>query len=369
MRDAQEFARKREWLGRFLTENELDGVVLTRTENFAWMACGGSNVVVNSAETGVGTLVVGRDAATLVANNIECERLMTEELDGLDVTAADPYPWHEPEKRDDVVARIAGEGRFAADDAAAGLPPLPLSFGRLRYGLTPQEVSRYMALGADCTAAMEMTARATEEGMTETEIAARLSLELRNAGILPAVLFVAADDRISQWRHAVTKAAAVERYAMLVTCGRRGGLIAAITRFVHFGDLPEDLVARHQAVSNVDAAAILSTEPGRRVSDIFVTIQQAYADNGYPGEWQKHHQGGAAGYQPREYTATESCPEVVVAHQAFAWNPSITGTKCEDTVLAAPDGVRMITEPGEGWPRVEGHFGGRTVERAGMLVK
>ena len=41
--------------------------------------------------------------------------------------------------------------------------------------------------------------------------------------------------------------------------------------------------------------------------------------------------------------ATPGSQEVVVEGQAFAWNPSITGAKVEDTILVRAAGNEIIT--------------------------
>jgi antitoxin VapB len=55
-----------------------------------------------------------------------------------------------------------------------------------------------------------------------------------------------------------------------------------------------------EAVAQIDAAMIAATCPGSTVGDVFRKTQAAYASAGFPDEWQFHHQGGLAGYEPRE---------------------------------------------------------------------
>ena len=40
------------------------------------------------------------------------------------------------------------------------------------------------------------------------------------------------------------------------------------------------------------------------------------------------------------------------ARQAFAWNPTVTGTKVEDTALVVGDSIEIITST-PGWPTIE----------------
>jgi Xaa-Pro aminopeptidase len=74
---------------------------------------------------------------------------------------------------------------------------------------------------------------------------------------------------------------------------------------------------------------------------------------------------GAIGYRPREYIATPDGAEMVRACQAFAWNPSIRGTKSEDTILVREEGFELLTAPGPDWPLVQTQAAGR----ADILVR
>jgi antitoxin VapB len=50
----------------------------------------------------------------------------------------------------------------------------------------------------------------------------------------------------------------------------------------------------------------------------------------------------------------------------YAWNPSITGTKSEDTILVGPHGNEVLTGI-EGWPALSVTVDGQTVARPAIL--
>ena len=75
------------------------------------------------------------------------------------------------------------------------------------------------------------------------------------------------------------------------------------------------------------------------------------SDAGFADEIDKHHQGGAAGYRTREWVIHPNSTDVVESDQAFAWNPSITGTKVEETVIASGGQCEVITAS-PGFPQI-----------------
>jgi antitoxin VapB len=196
---------------------------------------------------------------------------------------------------------------------------------------------------------MEAAARAVKPGQTEYEIAARLAFEAEQQGVQAIVNLIATDERIWLYRHPLPTGKKLEKYAMLILCGRQNGLICSLTRLVHFGPLPDELEQKAAATAQVDATFINSTRPGESLGNIFEKAASAYASAGFAGEWQKHHQGGAAGYEPREYLAVPGSQDVVRVGQAYAWNPSITGYKSEDTILVGEEHNEVLTEM-PGWP-------------------
>ena len=53
----------------------------------------------------------------------------------------------------------------------------------------------------------------------------------------------------------------------------------------------------------------------------------------------------------RDFRATPTTDAVVLPNQAFAWNPSIAGTTSEDTIIALPDSVEILSAHGD-WPMI-----------------
>jgi len=180
------------------------------------------------------------------------------------------------------------------------------------------------------------------------------------------VNLIATDARIFAFRHPLPTNKELERYAMLVLCGRKWGLVASLTRLIHFGPLPQEVRRKQEAVAQVDATFIAATRPGARLSDVFKRGMEAYAQVGYPDEWKLHHQGGVAGYEPREYIATPASRQVVRPPQAFAWNPSITGTKSEDTIIVTEKGYEIITGI-QDWPQIPVQVEAQRMERPAIL--
>jgi Xaa-Pro aminopeptidase len=132
---------------------------------------------------------------------------------------------------------------------------------------------------------------------------------------------------------------------MVSVNARKGGLIVCLTRFVHFGMVPAALRKQYEANVFVDCTFMARTRPGSPAREVLQEGLEAYRERGFPEEWKLHHQGGAIGYQPRDYRVTPRTPDIVQEGQPFCWNPTITGTKSEDTILATARGPEMITRP------------------------
>lgn len=368
--DPAELREKQRRLAELLERHNLDGALLTMRNNFAWITCGRDNHIANNTPLGVATILATRDGQRFcLANTIEAPRMRGEELSGTGIETFD-FPWWDRAAATRVARDAIGNRKVAhdGDDYGLGVRALPGEFNELRWSLTPAEVARYRDGARRASAAMEATCRALEPGTTEHEAAGMLDDNVHAVGMNPIVTLIASDERIEKFRHPIPVDKPIRRYVMLVTCAEFGGLISCLTRFVHFGTLTTELGAKQQAVCNIDTAVNLATRPGRTLADVFADLQRAYAENGHADQWKFHHQGGSTGYAGRECVAMPDSKVVVRSDQAFAWNPSITGVKSEDTVLCTADGIEVLTAASSEWPQIEGRSSLGTLKRPDILV-
>src|SRR3990172_3937433 len=349
--------------GDLLREHRLEALLIQRVPNFAWATCGASAYVNTASDESVASLLLTPTGRHLITNNNEAPRL--EQDEGLTAQGWEFHitEWHEVSEKIDALSHGL---QLGADCPYPGALDLRRAFPRLRMNLLPQEQARMKSLAGMCAEAMDRAIRSVQPGMTEHEIAARLGAEALRQGVLPIVNLIATDDRVTSFRHPLPTSKVMEKYAMLVLCGRRHGLVCSVTRLIHFGRLPEDLRRRAQAVAEIDAAMIAATRPGQRVNQVFRTGLGAVAKAGFPNEWRMHHQGGPAGYEPREFVATDETQDLVRVGQADAWNPTITGAKSEDTIMIGPERNETLTAMAD-WPAIEVSIDGQKASRPAVL--
>ncbi len=353
----REISQKQETVRQLLAQNELDGLIINTQKNFSWATAGANNWVSIADERGIAALVFRADGSGyIVADNIEVPRLTTEEKLaelGFEIVSA---PWWESGQRSPVLLDIAGgqNKKIGSDLPMPGTQDIAGLVAQARWRLGPEERERYRQVCQTAGEALETTCTEIIPGMREWEVAGYLAQACYERGLIPFVTLVAADERIYNYRHPIPTDKTVERYVMVVLCAKAGGLIASCTRLVHFGPVSSEISQKQRELLTVDATFNLYSKPGAVAGDIFKKAMEAYAYAGFPDEWQLHHQGGATGYSGRDYRAGPDSTEVVQEWQAFAWNPSITGTKSEDTVLVSSQPgheMEVLTRPaGSSWP-------------------
>lgn len=337
-----------------LTDRSLEELWLLRPENVAWFA--GGNVVVDAAsDIGVAAVGVPVDdgPVRLLAPNNELDRIRDEELPALEAAGIDvdveQYEWHESSLPSAVADRCRSPA--GADVPIEGLTAVDPS--PLRTPLPADELERYRRNCRETTRAVEAVGKELTPETTEREAAAALRSELARRGFAAPVVLVGGADRALEQRHFTPTDATLDRFGHLTVVAERGGHNVAVTRTVAF-DPPSWLRERHEGACRVAATAAAATLEAARTDgtagDVFEAIRRAYDAVDSPEEWRRHHQGGAIGYESREWTAGPDATTAVTAPTPYAWNPTIRGAKCEDTILVDErDGIDVVTSTGE-WP-------------------
>lgn len=349
----------------FMEKNRCSAMVLTQVRNFEWLTGGaGDNQVGRASEIGAASLLLAKDGRKfVVAAHSEIPRLME---DGLGDLGYEPVELKWYEKPPDLAQLLGLPGLIASDVDREGCTTMNIA--ALRYPLSEAEILKYRWLGGQCAEAVEQITRQLAPGMTERQIEAQIANALMQRGIRPTVLLIGTDDRILRFRHALPSGRALEKYGMVNICAKKWGLVASVTRFVHFGPLARELKKRLHAAAVVNSKYWEALRAGRKISDIFQQATEWYAELGYPGEWKFHHQGGATGYGEREYLITPDSAEIVLDHQAFAVNPTVQGAKAEDTILVREDQTENLSATPD-WPKINVQLAGRGYESADILIQ
>ncbi|WP_332899654.1 M24 family metallopeptidase [Haladaptatus sp. CMSO5] len=330
-------------LDTYLEDRGLAAVWFARPTSFAWLT-GGDNFVDRHAPIGVAAAGYDGDRVAVVTDNIEADRLATEELSA-DVQLIE-FPWYEGSLAQMVAATT--DTPAAADFSVPGLKSIEQN---LRYHpLSESSVEQYRELGSLVAKAVETVCFEATPSESERVVAARLRHKLAAHGIDTSVVLVGSDARVTDHRHYTPTETELGRYALVSVTATRDGLYASMTRTVSFAE-PEWLAKRHRVASQIQSTALAATQATGRAdgtaSDVFSAIQSAYAEMGYPDEWERHHQGGAAGYAGRTWIATPTLDTEVKLPMAFAWNPTVQGAKSEDTWLVTEDGFECLTRTGD----------------------
>jgi Xaa-Pro aminopeptidase len=364
---AGEHEEKLDRVARLAQSAGLQGVLLAAHHNIAWLTSGRGNRIDVSRETGTARLLVAADGRRFVlANAIEMPRLLGEELTDLDYEPIE-YPWTEdqdPSRAVGAARRVLGDAPIGADWPLPGTTHVEAALARARGLLTDGEIARYRSLGREAGLMLGSIARALMPGDDERDIARTIidgALALRAR---PIVTLVGSDERLRRYRHPVPAKAAWKSVVMIALCAERDGLVVSLSRVVSANGSP-DLDGRTRAAASVFGRLLDATRPGATGSHLYGVAADGYAAAGFPGEELKHHQGGAIGYRAREWVAHPKSQETVQTRQAFAWNPTVAGTKVEDTALVIDGGLEILTTTPE-WPMIAVGNEARPIQASGV---
>jgi len=367
-----EIAIKTERLQKMFAGENLGGVLINSQHNFAWLTGGKSNGVDLSRENGASFLLIRGDGKKFVlANNIEMPRLLDEEISVEDFEPIE-FAWQDEKASGDFVIEKAkslleNNSVLASDLFLSNqIRTIENLIAPCRYELTEAEIERYKQLGKDAGKAIGSLFENLKPGETEIEIARKVKDALAVYNINAVVNLVGADERIERFRHPIPTSKVWKKVLLIAVCAKRHGLIASLSRIACVGEIPAELKLRTEAAAYIFAKILSETKTGAGGASIYKTAVEAYAEKGFAGEINLHHQGGACGYKTRDWVAHPASGETVRKNQAFAWNPSITGTKAEETCLLSEDGIENLTASPD-FPNISVSIGEREFISPGIL--
>jgi Xaa-Pro aminopeptidase len=338
----QEFQIKLARVRDLMRRKELDGVFLKRQDDFAWLSCGGRNYV-GAGDLGNCGLLVTQDEHYAVTNTIESRRMLEEENLGALGFVMRAGVWHDAAVEAETLGAIVPSGRVGYDFGCGN--NIAGEIKELRLELTEGEVEKYREAGSLASRAMEETACGIRPGDSEYAIAARIMKKMETCGLELVSCMVAADERISDYRHPLPTGKRVEKRVQIGGNFKMRGLVVCMTRYVNFVPVSGELRRQYRETQRIDCIYMANSIPGESYQRPLLAGKAAYEEMGYGSEFDKHHQGGPIGYAGRDYRVDFTVVGTMKNHQAFCWNPSITGTKSEDTVIVSEASVEMISHP------------------------
>jgi antitoxin VapB len=361
----QEIATKTGRIVELLKQHKKDALLISRNENLAWITAGVlTRRVLIPSDTNVGSvLITAAGGRYYLTTNNEAPRLADEDFPGLGFEAV-TWPWH-ADGQAEAVQRIVKAGSLLSDQPSG--PAEVAGLADLRAPLLPEEVERFRIAGKEVAAIVSKVLKTLRPGVSEAQMNAMTASELWSAGIEPTVLLMAVDDRILKYKHAIAHGDTLKHFGMVNLCARKFGLAVSLTRFVHFGPMPQKLVDAFGIAAEVNAALQSASHAGATSNDLFAVAQQAYAKAGFPGEEEHHHQGGPVSYIERDWVAAPGGKQTLGDPQALAWNPSINGGKVEDTTLLLNGKIELLT-PTPDLPEVHTKSGTASYVSAGVLT-
>jgi Xaa-Pro dipeptidase len=365
--DRSEVAIKHGRVRSLLQSSGYDAVVLGRQDNFAWFTGGGTNRVVINWETGFGLLLITAGQIRLVAQTMDCDRIMEEELGGLDIEPV-RLRWYERSREQTAALLLEGK-RMLADIAVPGATCDPGAIYKMHYPLTDKEIQKCRELGQRSESIIAGAASEIRPGMSEHDVESMLFYEYAKQNMTIEVLLVGSDERVFRYRHPNPSPKKIERFLLIHPAVQWKGLHANITRMVYFGDtIPADTQRRYDAVCTIEAAAVSLSVAGNRFSDIFCEQKRIFRECGFEDEWRNHFQGGITGYLLADPTLCNDPEAQVSVNQAFDWFITITGVKSEELSITTKKGPEVVSAAGN-WPLKEYCYNGRPIPLPEILQK
>jgi Xaa-Pro aminopeptidase len=347
-----------------LAELECDGLLLFEPENFNWLTSGATagNVLDPLQRPG---LFVSSDVRSLLASNVDSQRLFDEELEGLGFQLKE-WNWHQG--REVLLNYLSRSRRLASDVPRPDCKPAGDQLRELRWVISDYELAAYRQLGQILSHALEATCRSVQLKQHEQEIAGHLSHRVLRHGAELVSAEVAADDRLRLHRRPSCTPAQVTRHCVVTATAQMYGLHATASRSVCFGVPDASFRKDHDAACKIAASYISSTWPDGQPAAVLQAGQRVYKINQCEHEWRLCPAGHITGRAAVEHLLTSQSQDNFRAGWAIVWQAAVGAASSCDTFVVTPQGPVMITAPGN-WPKKRIRISGANFDRPDILQR
>ncbi len=356
---------KEERLRRFLDEQGYDSLIVARRDNIAWLTGGGEAVSDRMSPYSPLYLVVTPDAKYAVGYTMDLPRTMDDEFAGLDY---EPRSIPTFGRAIEAIALELAVGRPCADVPFLGVDDVSEQIVDLYWPYTPAEMARYEANARQCAAILTELGNWVEPGMTERQAFARMWGLFVEHGFSGRYMWVGSDERIAKYRHPVPSDEPIENVVLFAPTAVKGGLPVLLTRMVTFGDPPEDIRRRYDAVTTMQAAMLSKTQPGARLKPLFDAMMGLFEEMGYPADRTRHFHGGPVHYGGSDSARMQDPDAVVQANSSYTYYLTITGVKSEDLILVDDERTWLASVDGQ-WPMRSVKVDGQTYGIPDLLIR
>lgn len=335
---------------KFMTDHNYTGMILARQDNFNWVTSGGNSRVIVPKDTGHAAIVVTQEQVYMIAQVMDGQRIMDEEMKNLEAEPVFLY-WFEESVIDKAV-QLAGD-RPVSDVVARNAEFCLNEIYDLHYPLTNEEYERMKRLGALSDHIFYKIAKEIKPGMVDYEAEAMLLYEFAKENIQCDVCLVGTDDRIFRYRHPNPSGRKLGNYILLHTASRLGGIHCNVTRSVYFGDkIPEDIAQAYEVCCKIEAFCLSQCKTGNYWADIFEGQKKLYAEAGIPQEWKCHYPGGRTGYFVSQSDLSLNHANQIQNREAYDWYITVTGAKVEELAVNWDSRLEVLSHTGI-WPSKE----------------
>ncbi len=359
MERSSDVLRKINLLREYMHGKKKNATLIRRTDNFSWITSGARSYISISNFFGAAFVIVTLENSYVLTKNIESKRLKNEELpDNFEMIE---IPWFEDIEK--FTKNFLSDKDFV-DDSESEFSNF-LSHSRIE--LSEYEVNNYKNLGLKSSQALERSMKEINQYMTEIDVKALVEYELAKAGLDVLLVLVYGDKSRLLYRHNLPQNLKIGDKCTVSICAKENGLVASATRTVEFKK-DFDFEEQYKINAIIDTQILEELFKTRSLNEMFSKIKDIYKKNGYPDEWKLHHQGGITGYNSREFIASPYSNVDIRNNMAFAWNPTITGTKFEDTYLKTENRLIPLTfMTNSNWPILNLEIEDKKYQKPGIL--